>query len=49
MRSQPKKSESQPTAPGCTDLMTLKQRRDKTRALKPAMMQELLAGGTRLI
>jgi len=31
------------------EITTLKQRRDKTRALKQAMMQELLTGKTRLI
>ena len=31
------------------DLATLEQRREKTRALKQAMMQELLTGRTRLV
>ncbi len=31
------------------ELATLEQRRDKTRALKQGMMQELLTGRTRLI
>jgi type I restriction enzyme, S subunit len=31
------------------ELATLEQRRDKTHALKQAMMQELLTGRTRLI
>jgi type I restriction enzyme S subunit len=31
------------------ELAGLTQRRDKTRALKQAMMQELLAGRTRLV
>jgi type I restriction enzyme S subunit len=32
-----------------TELSALEQRRDKTRALKQAMMQELLTGRTRLV
>jgi type I restriction enzyme S subunit len=32
-----------------TEILALKQRRNKTRALKQAMMQELLAGRTRLV
>jgi len=32
-----------------TELSALEARRDKTRALKQAMMQELLTGKTRLI
>ena len=31
------------------EITTLKQRRDKTHALKQAMMQELLTGRTRLV
>ena len=31
------------------ELAALEQRRDKTRALKQAMMQELLTGKTRLV
>ena len=31
------------------ELAALEQRRDKTRALKQGMMQELLAGRTRLV
>ena len=31
------------------ELATLEQRRDKTRALKQGMMQELLTGRTRLV
>jgi type I restriction enzyme, S subunit len=31
------------------ELTALEQRRDKTRALKQAMMQELLTGRTRLV
>ena len=31
------------------ELVTLESRRDKTRALKQAMMQELLTGKTRLV
>jgi len=31
------------------ELAVLEQRRDKTRALKQAMMQELLTGRTRLL
>ncbi len=44
-----KNPESQPTSPDCTDLVTLEQRQIKTRELQQAMMQELLAGRTRLI
>ena len=32
-----------------TELIALEQRCDKTRALKQAMMQELLTGRTRLV
>ena len=32
-----------------TELAALEQRRDKTRALKQGMMQELLTGRTRLV
>jgi type I restriction enzyme S subunit len=32
-----------------TEIAVLEQRREKTRALKQAMMQELLTGKTRLI
>ncbi len=32
-----------------TDLAGLEQRRDKSRALKKAMMQKLLTGRTRLV
>jgi hypothetical protein len=48
MRLQPKHPESQPTVPDCTDLVTLGQRREKTRALKHAVIQEL-TGKTRLL
>jgi type I restriction enzyme S subunit len=34
---------------GKPELAALEQRREKTRALKQAMMQELLTGRTRLI
>jgi hypothetical protein len=49
MRSQPKNHKSQPTVPDCTDLVKLEQRRGETRALKQAMMQELLTGMTKLV
>jgi len=49
MRSQPKNNKSQPTVPDCTDLVKLEQRREETRALKQAMMQELLTGMIKLV
>jgi len=49
MRSQPTNLESQPTAPNCTDLVTLEQRREKTRALKQEMMQKLFNRRIRLV
>jgi hypothetical protein len=46
MRSVPKNPESQPTAPDCSDLVMLEPQREKTRAIKSAMTQELQTAKT---
>jgi hypothetical protein len=47
--SLPAHVESQPTPADRAELTALKRRRNKAPALKQAMMQELLIGGTRLV
>ena len=49
MLAQTTHSESQSAAADYVDLVALEQRWEKTRALRQAMMQELLTGKTRLI
>lgn len=49
MFPQPTHVESQPTAAERAELVALEQHREKHRALKQTMMQELLTGRTRLL
>jgi hypothetical protein len=49
MSSQPTHVENQPNAADRAEMVAWGQRRDKNRALKRAMMQELLTGRTRLV